>query len=95
VKYPPINSLPQCGALKVIGGGSVQHPERGFIVGLVAEDGGGHDEQRRVSGVDVAGTGNELLLQLGRDLLAVANVLQVVGQGLQNNLRMALSQFFS
>ena len=42
----------------MIGGSRVQDPESGFVVGLVTEDGCCHDEQGRVSGIDISGSGN-------------------------------------
>ena len=81
-----LSHKPERGALEVVRRSRVEHPESGFVVPLVAEDGGGDDEQRRVARVHVAGTGNELLLEFGGDSVAVADGLKVVGQRLKTSL---------
>ncbi len=62
----------------------MQDSKSGFVVGLVTEDGCCHDEQGRVSGINISGSGNQFLLELGGDPVAVAHVLKVVGQSLEN-----------
>ena len=64
----------------------MQDSKSGFVVGLVTEDGCCHDEQGSVSGIDISGSGNQFLLELGGDPVAVAHVLKVVGQRLKNNV---------
>ena len=81
-----LSNKPERGALEVIGRSRMKHPESGFVVDLVAEDGGGDDEQRRVGRVHVPGPGNELLLEFGGDSVAVADGLKVVGQRLKTSL---------
>ncbi len=61
----------------------MQHPEGCLVVSLVAEDGGGHDEEGGVAGVDISGSGNELLFELRRDSIAVFHVLKVVCESLK------------
>ena len=89
-----LSNKPERGALEVIGRSRMKHPESGFVVDLVAEDGGGDDEQRRVGRVHVPGTGNELLLELGGDPVTVADVLKVVGQRLKTILHSYSSKTF-
>ena len=56
----------------------MQHPKSGLVVCLVAEDGGGHDEECRVAGVNVSGSGDKFLFELRRDSIAILHVLKVV-----------------
>ena len=68
----------------------MKDPEGSLVVGLVTEDGGGHDQEGRVASVNISGSGNEFLLELGSDAISVANVLKIVGQSLKEMMQQFL-----